>query len=432
MQLGTVVIMMVLVIAVFFLDKATVFAKDSSGSSTIGGIEVTNVKRTDLHETLQLAINDWLSTPVEVSDRENTITLDASDLTFDIETAISQYEAMTKKPWYAFWQKDKIVQIPLPVTVCEAAIAKINAMATWDADQTVNSLITQASYLHNHEIEAIINDLTSQLNERIAFQIADVPSGAMGLEDAMTILNETIIMPNQAVSLLTLLGDQVEAVNQVGMNFLASVLYSTVLQTEYEILERHPQAQIPDYLQPGLEALMDPTLAQDLQFINLSEQPGKMNMTIEGNQAKVEIFSATKENEIKVRVETARTVTPRTIYRYSEELAIGQETVAQEGKAGLRVNVYRLIDDESVLVSQDYYAPINQIVVRSSKQRTNSETTYENDPDLEVDLDGNGLADRPGQTNDSTINNQNQEQTNNPEIVYGYYDKGGNFVQTSP
>ena len=436
MQLGTFIFMMGLVIAVFFLNETTTFAKDSTASSTIGGVEVTNVKRTDLHETLQTAINDWLSTPVKVSDREHTITLDASDLSFDIKSAISQYETMIKKPWYAFWQKDKIVQIPLPVTVSEVAIAKMKTIATWDVDQTIDTLLTQASTLHNHEIEATINDLTSQLDERIAFQIEDIPSGAVGLQDAMTILNETILVPNQPVSLLALLGDQVEAVNQIGLNFLASMLYSTVLQTEYEILERHPQASIPGYLQPGMEALMDQTLAKDLQFINLSEQPGKLNMTIEGNQAKVEIYSKIKEKELTVRVEKTRTVMPRTIYRYSNELAIGQEMVLRKGTAGFRVNVYRQIAEEGatleLLVSQDYYAPIHQIVVRSTKQRANSETTYENDPDLEIDVDGNGLPDRPGQTNNSTTNNQNEQQTNDSEIGYGYYDKGGNFVQTSP
>lgn len=439
-QFGFLVVMIVLLLAVFLPVDDTVFAKDSSKGSTIGGVDVTNVKHSALASTLQTAITDWLSTVVVVSDDKNTITLGASDLTFDIESAISQYETMTKKPWYAFWQKDKIVQIPLPVTVSEAAIAQIKAMATWDADQTLDTLITQASYLHKHEIEATTNDLDRQLEERIGFQIADIPAGAVGLQDAMATLNDAILVPNQPVSLLTLLGEQAEAVNQIGLNFLASMLYSTVLQTEYEILERHPQAEIPAYLQPGVEAAIDTILMKDLRFINVSEQPGKLNVTIEGNLLKIEIFSATKEKDIRIRVETDSTVNPRTIYRYSDELAIGQEMVLQEGKTGIRVKVYRLIVEEGAsteqLVSQDYYAPINQIVVRSTRQLATSgntsETTEANDSDLKLDLDGNGLADRPGQTNDSSTNIQDEQQLNDPEIVYGYYDKGGNFVQTSP
>lgn len=431
-QLGSLVIMIVLVIAFFLPVEDTGFAKDSSKGSTIGGVEVANVKNSTLASTLQIAINEWLSTAVVVSDGEHTITMDVSDLSFDIETAISQYETMTKKPWYAFWQKDKIVQIPLPVTVSEAAIAQIKAMATWDADQTLDNLITQASYLHKHEIEATINDLDWQSEERIGFQVTDIPAGALGIPDAMATLNDGILVPNKPVSLLTLLGEQAEAMNQIGLDFLASMLYSAVLQTDYEILERHPQEEMPAYLQPGVEASIHKTLAKDLQFINLSEHPGKLNITMEGKSLKVAIFSATKEKDIKIRVETDSTVNPRTIYRYSDELAIGQEEVVQEGKVGIRVNVYRLIVENGIsseqLVSQDYYAPINQIVVRSTKQRATGESNT-NDSDLQLDLDGNSLPDTPSEP---PTNSGDQQPSNDPEIIYGYYDKGGNFVQTSP
>ena len=442
-QLGLLVKLIVLLLAVFLpnvLVNDTVFAKNHSEGSTIGGVEVDDVKLSTLASTLQTAINEWMNTPVLVSDGENTITLDASDVTFDISTAISQYETMTKKPWYAFWQKKKIVHLPIPVTIGEIALAQIKQIAIWDTDETVNNVIMQASYLHNHEVEAVVNDLDSQMDERLGFQVQDIPAGALGIPDAISSLNDVLLVPNNPVSLLTLLGEQVEGVNQIGLNFLASMLYSTLLQTDYEILERHSQGEIPTYLQPGMEASISKAFNKDLQFINLSEQPGKLKVTTEGNSLKVEIFSTTKEKEINVRVETERIVKPRTIYRYSDELAIGQEEVEQKGKTGIRVAVYRSIVENGVsseeLVSRDYYAPINQIVVRSSKEPTldasDSKTTYVDDPDLQLDLDGDGLADSSGQASGTSTNNGDSEVSKDPEIVYGYYDKGGNFVQTGP
>ena len=108
----------------------------------------------------------------------------------------------------------------------------------------------------------------------------------------------------------------------------------------------------------------------------------------------------------------------------------------------MRVEVYRSIVENGIskeeLVSRDYYAPINRIVVQSSRQPDVSDGTSNtsNDADLQVDLDGDGLADSPGQppsTNGNTSSNTTTPvTTNDPEIVYGYYDKGGNFVQTSP
>ena len=437
------VIPIVLLLAVFLpnvLGKDIVLAKEQSEGSTIGGVEIANVEDSTLASTLQTAINEWGKSPVIVSDGENTITLDASELTFDISTAISQYKTMTKKPWYAFWQKKKIVHLPIPVTVNETALAQIKQIAIWDTDETLNNVIMQASYLHNHEVEAVVNDLDRQMDERLGFQVQDIPAGAIGIPDAIESLNDVMLVPNNPVSLLTLLGEQVETMNQISLDFLASMLYSTVLQTDYEILERHSQGEIPTYLQPGMEASINKALNKDLQFINLSEQPGKLNVTTEGNSLKVEIFSTTKEKEIQVRVETESIVKPRTIYRYSDELAIGQEEVEQKGKKGMRVTVYRSIVENGVsseeLVSRDYYAPINQIVVRSAKEpatdASDSETTYLDDPDLQLDLDGDGLADSPKQESGTSSNNGDIETSNDPEIVYGYYDKGGNFVQTSP
>ncbi|MFJ7735046.1 G5 domain-containing protein [Lysinibacillus sp. NPDC097287] len=439
-QLGSLVVIILLCIAVFLpnaLLNDTVFAKGDSEGSTIGGIEVTKVKKSALESTLQTAINEWVKTAVVVSDGENTITIDGSELSFDIQTAISQFETMTKKPWYAIWQKNSIVHIPIPVTVNEAAIEQIKELATWESDKTLSNVMMQASYLDNHEVEAVVNDLDMQMEERIGFQVEEIPTGALGITDVIASLNDVVLVPNNPVSLLTLLGEQAEVVNTIGLDFLASMIYSTVLQTDYEILERHSQKETPTYLQQGIEASINKSLNKDLQFINLSEQPGKLKVTTKGKSLKVEMFSTSKEKDINIRVEKDRIVNPRTIYRYSDEIAIGQEEVVQEGKVGVRVEVYRSIVENGVssevLVSRDYYAPINQIVVRSSKQPAtdagDSETTNLNDPDLQLDLDGNGLADPPKQP---STNTGNKQPSNDPDIVYGYYDKGGNFVQTSP
>lgn len=112
----------------------------------------------------------------------------------------------------------------------------------------------QAGYLKEHEVEAAINDAVMQTGERIAFQVADLPSTEKGIAKVIPLLNDVTLVPNQATSLLTLLGEQVGAVNDAGLDFIASTLYSVLLQTDYEILERHSQQESPSYLQQGIEA----------------------------------------------------------------------------------------------------------------------------------------------------------------------------------
>lgn len=276
-----------------------------------------------------------------------------------------------------------------------------------------------------------------QTEERIGFQVVDIPAEAIGIPKIIPSLQELNLVPNKPVSLLSLLGEQTSAVSEAGLNFLASTIYSVVLQTDYEIIERHAQQVLPSYMQKGIEANVNVALHKDLQFINRSTLTGKLKTTLEGNQLKIEIFAPTKDKEITVRVTKDKIVKPRIIYRYSDDLKVGQERVEQEGQEGFRVEVYRSIVEHGTtdeqLISKDYYAPENRIVTRSTKEPapvtapTQNASAATADPDLQIDLDGNGLSDT-----DSLAKTNNDTQVDGPEIVYGYYDKGGNFVQTSP
>lgn len=416
--------------------NGTVFAKGDVEKSTIGDIEINDVKTSDLATTLQNAISEWQGEEIEIVSDGISKTIDPKQFVFDTSAAIAQYEMLTKKPWYAFWQKEKIVHIPIPVTVNEVITQQIDEAGIWDTDKTLQKLILQASYLKEHKVEAVINEDSMQTEERIAFQIAELPANSQGVAKIIPLLNDVNLVPNQSISLLTLLGEQAGVVNDAGLDFVASILYSVILQTDYEILERHSQEINPSYLQQGIEADINAALVKDLQFINRSEQLGKMKASMEGNQLKIEVFAAAKDKDITVRVSKDKIVKPRIIYRYSEDLKAGQERVEQEGKEGSRVEVYRSIVEngatEEQFISRDYYAPQNRIVTRSSQEPVTITTPNQNvgagtsDPDLEVDLDGNGLPDVKPSTPEET------KEEDGPEIVYGYYDKGGNFVQTSP
>ncbi len=104
----------------------------------------------------------------------------------------------------------------------------------------------------------------------------------------------------------------------------------------------------------------------------------------------------------------------------------------QKGEQGLRVSVYRVMDGIEELVSRDYYPPVNRILLKSSRQQQTQGSTA-TDPDLQIDLNGDGLADVG--TNDETKNETIDEtelevdENGNPILPPGsYYDKGGNLI----
>ncbi|MGE6514521.1 VanW family protein [Lysinibacillus sphaericus] len=436
-QIACLLIGAMLIVAVClpnFVLNGTVFAKEDSKASTIGGIEIEGLKASTLESTLQTAITQWQTTAVVVSGGNTSIMIDTNQLSFDISAAISQYELLTKKPWYAFWQKDKVVHVPIPVTINETIIHQIESVDIWESEKTLQTITSHASYLRNHEIEAVVNDTLMQAEERLGFQVAEIPTDVRGIREIIASIEEVVLVPDKPVSFLSLLGEQTGAVNGATLNFLASTLYSVVLQTDYEIIERHSQQVLPSYLQEGIEADVNVALNKDLQFINRSKHTSKLKTTLEGNQLKIEMFAPTKDKEITVRVSKDKIVKPRIVYRYSDDLKVGQERVEQEGQEGFRIEVYRSVVENGTtdeqLVSKDYYAPENRIVTRSTKEPVPVTTATQNiaaDPDLQIDLDGNGLSDT-----ESSAKTNHDTQVDGPEIVYGYYDKGGNFVQTSP
>ncbi|MFJ7667506.1 VanW family protein [Lysinibacillus sp. NPDC097195] len=417
------------------LLTSKVFAKGTASNVTISGIDVGSLAEEKIEPTLQKAVDEWKEQPLTIQDEDVTLTIHASNLSFNVAAVVSQYKTVTAKPWYAFWQKPKEVELTIPVTLSEAALKKIAGVSSWNQEAIVSQALAQAGGLLDHSVNAIVLERNMIENERLAFQLAEIPIEAKGTELIVSLMKEHILLSQEPYSLLQVIGEQSASANEIAINFIASTLYSAVLQTDIELLERHVHEKLPHYLQQGLDAKVNGAVNKDLRFVNTSNQAKKLKIAIEGQTLKVEIFAPTKEKEIMLHISQDNIVKPRIIYRYSDDLVAGQQRVDQEGQEGIRVEVYRsIVEDGSTneqLISKDYYAPLNRIVTRSSKEpkmiTTTTQITGKDtvDADLQIDLDDNGLAD----VEEPVIPNSQEA---GPEIVYGYYDKGGNFVQTSP
>jgi len=451
LKIGSIVIVLVLLLAIWVPNLIIDHALAKDGGSTIGGISVKGLEDEDIEATIQEAINSWKETPISVKGAGVNTTIDPALFSFDVASSVAEYHNLTDKSWYSFWQSKKAVHLPLHVSVDDEMKAQLEGTGVWEVEPTMNEIISDASYLKNHEIVAKVADTSAMEAERVALSIEEIPTNATDVLELANSLNDIIIAPNEPFSLLTALKEKSEVINSESLNFVVSNVYHTALQTDYEILERHAQNTVPAYLQQGLDAKVNQALDKDLQFINRSDQPNKLKLTVEGDSLKVELLAQKKEKEISVRVSKDKIIQPRVITRYSKDLPIGREEVIQKGQEGVRVEVYRSIsengDTTEELVSRDYYPPVNKIIVKSSRQPVVSENSSGNsdssDPDLQLDLDGDGLPDKQSEnkksSNDTTkmnedtsANTNTSKDPNDPELVYGYYDKGGNFIQTSP
>ncbi|RUL55130.1 VanW family protein [Lysinibacillus antri] len=407
-----------------------------TSGSTIGSVSVAGLERNAITQAVTDAIISWKSEPVIISGGGEELSIDVNELQFNVEAAVDQYELLTDKPWYAFWVDEKTVHLPIDVTVSDTIKTDVANISVWNAEETLNQLTGQASYLKSHDIEASVNDISHIENDRLALTMEAIPEGAIGISYIAQSLNDKVLNPNEPFSLLETLGENSSISNKMGLNFLASVLYNTVLQTNFAILERHSQNEIPTYLEPGIEAQVSEFEQKDLKFVNTTTNPALIKATVENDMLKLEIYSTVKESDVSVRVEREEIIAPRIINRYSTDLPIGQTTIVQEGQEGLRISVFRNITENGNVteehISRDYYKPINRIVLNSSRSLLPETDGTQPDTDLNIDLNGDGLPDL--ELDDFIPKNptdleKNDLPTNENELPPGsYYDKGGNLV----
>lgn len=428
-----VVVVLCLILPVQSSLKAFADGKGTKGS-TIGGVNVANLKEDEMIVTLQNAIKEWQSKEIVIHGGGAELSINPEEIQFNIEKTIQNFKSLTDKPFFLFWMSDKEVHIPIEISESEVVKNRISNIPIWDTEETYSRVMTQSSYLRSHEIEAVVADTSLLENERIALTIESIPNSAQGVHDLSEVLNDLVIQPNEPFSLLDNLGDMEDLGNQEGLDFVSSLLYYTVLQGKIDILERHPQREIATYLQPGIDAHVDLFEKKDLQFASFSNHPYLLKATVEGDSLKIELYSTVKESDIEIRI-YKENIAPRIVNRYSNDLPIGGTKLIQEGKPGLRVTVTRVITEDGHVeeqeISRDYYAPTNRIVMNSARQpyEVTGEITdlgeKENSSKVEnLDLNGDGLPDYDDSNEVKDEDIGNLIEGDKPHT----YDKSGNLI----
>ncbi len=412
-----------------YMIGTTASTENDSKGLTIGGVEVGDLKGEELKIAITNVVNEWYTQPIIVTDGRKSIQISSKTFQFDIDGTLKYYEEHYKKPWYAFWTNESTAHLPLNLESSEIVKNEISNIKSWETDATYERVAMNASYLKTSEIEAVVGDLSLVDADRISLSIEAIPKEAQGLDELVKVLNEMITEPQAVFSLLENLGEAIPLANSEAVNFLASNVYNAALYINGEIIERHSQNRIPSYLKPGIEAKVDVSSNEDLQFINTLSNPIQLKLTIEDQKLMTEVYTSNKDTAVSVSVNRDGVIQPRTITRYSEELAIGTTKQLQEGIEGLRVSVYRTVYGVEQLVSRDYYSPVNRILLKSSRQpetenspasSNESSNGSNNDPAYVVDLDGDGFPD-----SDLSENQQSEEDS----LPAGsYYDKGGNII----
>ncbi len=199
-------------------------------------------------------------------------------------------------------------------------------------------------------------------------------------------LNGTVIEARDSFSLLEALEKSGSVLMEVeSLNVLATALYDTFLQTNFQINERHAGSYLREFADLGFQAIVKPN-SLNLIVENQNYYPYTLLILYEENQLKVSLEGVSFPSSYSAVTKNERIIDPRKIVHFSNELRNGDRQIVESGKNGYFVEVFHqkrardmneLINEQ--LISEDFYPPIHNVEIRSLQERTSGERRDDED-----------------------------------------------------
>jgi vancomycin resistance protein YoaR len=168
-----------------------------------------------------------------------------------------------------------------------------------------------------------------------------------------------------------------ETVQELGGGIcqVSSTMYAAALDADLNIVERHNHTFASSYIGLGMDATVS-WGGPDFRISNNREDPIRVEARYSDGRATVTFWGTrTDKRSVKMTSETLETIPYTTVRRSTSGLKKGKTSVTQEGSDGYRVQTYKEVYDDGVLVSREkealsVYSPHQKIIsVGSGKKK---------------------------------------------------------------
>lgn len=153
------------------------------------------------------------------------------------------------------------------------------------------------------------------------------------------------------------------------MTLFASALYETIIPTNFEIVERHTSAVLPNGVKAGFEAAVEQN-KKDFIFFNPNDRAYTFEWKMEGDRMQVTLIGPPFIYQYALKTDPIEYYDPKTIVQYSALLKPNEKRIKEEGKKGMLIRLHKEVYDrngsfiEKVLVSEDFYPPVHRVELR--------------------------------------------------------------------
>lgn len=393
---------------IVFLPNHTSAASKMPNGAQIANIDVEKKTETEIRKKLEDEITIWKAQDDIVLQAEyESFTVNRDAFEFDVDATLKELRQRTKRSIKTFFQRPKDVHVSLEVTINEmhSDLVELTKKSYIDYDDALDKLLFTASNLENIDITLSYIDGEDIPLETVATVKFDIPElSKASLEYIIDELDGYTIEPGGLFSFLQAIEAPDKLMNSRDeSSFLGTALYALFLETDFDIVERHAQLTLPNYSDKGVNAEVSKRENKDLIVINRSNSPYRLLIDYKKNQIELSLESNEAAITYEIESQNEKEIKPRTLYRYSKKVNPGEVQVIQEGKNGLRIDVYRTKFDEGLyvgetLVSKDVYLPTPRILLVSADELETENLEVEiGEEDVTVDENGEIIQpSRPG------------------------------------
>ena len=335
-----------------------------SAGTEIGPVSVGGKNRNETLALINQQYSDWMrNTKITIHYKEKEAAIDLNQFQFNLEDSVSTAKDGLHNPLMAGIGKDHAEGI--------AALAfpgiDINVNAFTKKLNIVASSLSKGENVINLKEFIKNSDKSSSISESVL-----TPKTAPDeVERAVGQLAKIQVHANSTFSFNELLKkERLNNLSGKALSFIASGIYKAILPTNFSIIERNIGRELPEYAELGYEAKIDPAQNDDFVFSNPNESDFNIEISWDGKQLKTSLLGQKLYYEYQITETDKQQFKPKTILQYSPLLADNQKEVLQEGSEGYLIRITREIYEnanlkKSVLLSEDYYAPVPKITVQA-------------------------------------------------------------------
>lgn len=378
----------------------------------IGIVDVSGKTENEAIQIVDEALTSWLdNTANKLYFREKSILLDNALFRFEIAESVRTASSGQKN--------EVIVHIDSKAfeEIVRQGLPTINKN-DFDFDKLQYDLLENANKLQSGDFSFSLEDYAQPgrivKNKVISESIVQIVDSGSALTRLTNKIKKIEIPSESQFSLISFINDNgLKNESTILHNALASGMYELVLQTNFQLVERHISNEKPEFAKLGFEAKIDIGKSMDLSFANMNRTSYFIEVKQTGDSLHLSLIGPPLLNNYVISTEE-EVFKPKTIKHYNPLLKRGQKSVEKEGKGGMLVSVIRTVYDEKgerlkqETISEDFYPPIPQIEVHALIEKDSSQAS-ETQTDINNEQDDSGASDKENSSGESSISEQDND-----------------------